>query len=127
MVFHWSSSDRKSPQVSRTILRILADLNIALIWMVSTRPLISKPNIPCTKPLVIVPSAPVTFSIMVTLMFHSFSVLKQSLGIFLSILFLSVLPCGQPEKQSPLFSGFSLVFLIFFILFYFFFFFCDYH
>ena len=38
MVIHWSLSDSKSPQVSRTLLSILAVLNNALIWMVSTRP-----------------------------------------------------------------------------------------
>ena len=39
MAFHWSLSDSKSPQVSRTLLRILADLNNLVVWLVSTRPL----------------------------------------------------------------------------------------
>ena len=39
MVFHWSLSDSKSPQISSTIL---ADLNNAVVWTVSTCPLISK-------------------------------------------------------------------------------------
>ena len=38
MVFHWSLSYRKSPQVSRTFLSILADHNSAVVWIVSTRP-----------------------------------------------------------------------------------------
>ena len=38
MVFHWSLSDSKSPQVSRTLLSILAVLNNAVVWIVSTRP-----------------------------------------------------------------------------------------
>ena len=42
MVFHWSLSDSKSPQVSRTRLRILAVLSKAVIWIVSVRPPISK-------------------------------------------------------------------------------------
>ena len=42
MVFHWGLSDSKSPQVSRTLLSILAVLNNAVIWMVSTRPPTSK-------------------------------------------------------------------------------------
>ena len=42
MVFHRSLSDSKSPQVSRTRLRILAVLNNAVIWIVSTRPPTSK-------------------------------------------------------------------------------------
>ena len=42
MVFHWSLSDSKSPQVFTTLLSILADLNNVVNSMVSTRPLISK-------------------------------------------------------------------------------------
>ena len=42
MVFHRSLSDHKSPQVSRTFHSILADLNNAVVWLVSTRPVISK-------------------------------------------------------------------------------------
>ena len=41
MVFQWSVSYRKSPQVSRTLLGVLADLNNAEIWMISFFPLIS--------------------------------------------------------------------------------------
>ena len=43
MNFGWSLSDSKSPQVSRSILSILADLNNAVVWIISTRPL---PNLP---------------------------------------------------------------------------------
>ena len=49
MVFHWSLSDSKFLQVSRTLLSSLADLNNAVVWMVSTRPLISKSSSLCTK------------------------------------------------------------------------------
>ena len=35
MVFHWSLRDRKSPQVSRTLLSSLADLSNAIVWTVS--------------------------------------------------------------------------------------------
>ena len=48
MVSHWSLSDTKSPQVSRTLLSILADINNAVVRIVSTRPLISKPSSPVT-------------------------------------------------------------------------------
>ena len=34
VVFHWSLSDSKSPQVSRTLLSIRSDLNNAEIWIV---------------------------------------------------------------------------------------------
>ena len=45
----WSLNDSKSPQVSRTLLSILADLNNAVVWMVSTCPIIFKSFSPCTK------------------------------------------------------------------------------
>ena len=68
MVFHWSLSDCKSPQVSRTLLSILADLNNAVVCIVSTRPLISKSS----SPLLTVLSEPITIGITFTFMFHSF-------------------------------------------------------
>ena len=46
--------------------------NHTVVWMVSARPLISKSSIPSTSSLGTVPSAPITISITVTLMFHSF-------------------------------------------------------
>ena len=72
MVSPWSLSDNKSPQISRTLLNILADLNNAVVWMVSTHPVISKPSSPCTNPLVTVPRAPITTDIIITFMFHRF-------------------------------------------------------
>ena len=49
MVSYWSLSDSKSPQVSRTLLNILADINNAVVWMVSSRPLICKSSSSCTN------------------------------------------------------------------------------
>ena len=72
MVFHWSLSDSKSPQVSRTRLRILAVLSNAVVWIVSTRPPTSKSSRLFDNPLVIVPNAPITISTIVSFMFHSF-------------------------------------------------------
>ena len=72
MVFHWSLSDIKSPQVSRTLLSILTVLNNVVVSMVSTHPPISKSSIPFSNPLVTVPNAPITIGIIVTCMFHSF-------------------------------------------------------
>ena len=72
MVFHRSLSDSKSPQVFRTLLNILADLNNAVVPRVSSRPLISKSSSSCTNILVTVTSAPITIGITVTFMFHSF-------------------------------------------------------
>ena len=67
MVFPLSLSDSKSPQVSRTLLSILA----VLIWIVSARPPTSKSSRPFNNPLVIVPKAPITIGTIVTFMFHS--------------------------------------------------------
>ena len=72
MVFHWSLGDSKSPQVSRILLSILAVLNNAVVWMVSTCPPTSKSSSPFSNPLVTVPNAPITIGIIVTCMFHSF-------------------------------------------------------
>ena len=72
MVFHWSLSDSKSPQVSRTLLSILAVLNNAVVWMFSTRLPISQSSSLFSHPLVTVPNAPITIRIIVTCMFHIF-------------------------------------------------------
>ena len=58
MVFNWSLSDSKCPQVSRTRLRILAVLSNAVVWIVSTRPPTFKSSSPFYNPLVILPNAP---------------------------------------------------------------------
>ena len=65
MVFHWSLSDSKSPQVSGTPLRILTVLSNAVVWIFSTSP-------PTSNPLVIVPNTPITIGTIVTFMLHSF-------------------------------------------------------
>ena len=46
MVFHWGLSHSKSLLVSRTFLRILADLNNAIVWMYSIPLLIWNSYIP---------------------------------------------------------------------------------
>ena len=68
MVFHCSLSDNKSPQVSWNLLSILADLNNALVWMVSARLLIFLSSSPFTNPLRIIPSPPITITITLTFM-----------------------------------------------------------
>ena len=98
MVFHWSLSDNKPLQVSRTLLSILADLNNAVVWMVSTCPLISKSFSPYDNPLEIVPSAPITIGNTVIFMFYDFLVLWQSLGN-LSFCFLLFLLSGSLRQQ----------------------------
>ena len=47
----------KSPQVSRILFSILAILNNVVVWMDSTRPLISKSSSPFINPLVTKPKA----------------------------------------------------------------------
>ena len=82
MVFHWSLSGSKSPQVSGILLSILADLNNAVVWMVSTS-LISKFSCPFINPLVTVPRGPITIGINVTFMSHNFfNSLEKSREIF---------------------------------------------
>ena len=72
MVFHWSLSGSKSPQVSRIYLSFLADLYNAVFWMVSTRHYFTKSSSPCTKPSVNVLSTLITIGIAVSFMIHSF-------------------------------------------------------
>ena len=72
MVFPWSLSDSKSPQVFRTLLSVQAVLNNAVVWMVSTRPPTSNSSSHFSNPLVTLPNAPITIGIIVTCMFHSF-------------------------------------------------------
>ena len=72
MVFHWSLSDTKSLQVFWALLNILADLNNAVVWTVSTCPIIAKSSSPCTNLLVTIPRTLITIGIIVTFMFHSF-------------------------------------------------------
>ena len=71
MVFHWSLSDSKSPQVFGTLLSIMAVLN-AVVWMVSTHPPTSKSSTLFNNPLVTVLKASIIIGIIFTFIFHSF-------------------------------------------------------
>ena len=83
IVLNWSLSDRKSPQDSRTFLRILADLSNAVVWMVSTHPFISKSSSPFFNHLVTVQRAPIIISIIVTFIFHSFFQFPSKVEVFI--------------------------------------------
>ena len=72
VIFYWSLSHSKSPQVSRTLLSIRAVLNNVVVWMVSIHPLISKSSSSCTNPLVTVPRTTIIIGINVPFIFHSF-------------------------------------------------------
>ena len=111
MVFRWSLSDSKSHQVSRALLSILPDLNNAVVWMVSTRPLISKFSSSFINPSMIIPRETIAIGINVTFMFHSFSISKQGRGTYPSFHFLSILLCGQSGRQYPQFCKFSFFFV----------------
>ena len=111
MVFHWSLSDSKSPQVSRTLLNIPSVLNNVVVWMVSTRLPTSKSSSPFNNPSVTMPKAPITIGIIFTFMFHSFfNSLARSryLSFFLF--------CGQPGQESRQFYKFSLFFFLLIII-----------
>ena len=83
MGFHWILRDSKSPQISMTLLSILADLNNAVVWIVFTRPLILSVLVPV---LGIIPSAPIIISITVAFMLNFF--------FFIS-------PCSKPLEIAP--------------------------
>ena len=104
MVFHWRLSDSKSPQVSRTRLRILAVLSNAVVWIVSSRPPISKSSRPFNNPLVIVPNAPITIGTIVTFMFHSFfnSLARSRYLSFFSLSFRFILWSSRTGKSTIL-------------------------
>ena len=113
MVSHWSLSDSKSHQVSRTLFSILAGLNNAVVWMVSTCPLISNPSSSFTNPLGIVPGEPTTVGITVNFMFHIFSSLARSMYLspFTLLFTFTLLSVG---RQTPLFGGLSFFLFFFF-------------
>ena len=89
MVFPWSLSDSKYPQVSRTLLSIQAVLNNVIVWMVSTRPPTSKSSSPFSNPFVTVPKAPITIGIIVTFMFHSFFQFSSKVEILILLFIFS--------------------------------------
>ena len=102
MVLHWSLSDNKSPQVSRTRLRILAVLSNTVVWIVSTRPQISKSSRTFNNPLVIVPNAPITIGTIVTFIFHSFfnSLARSRYLSFISFSFRFILWSAGTAKST---------------------------
>ena len=102
MVFHWSLTDIKSPQVSRSRLRILDVLSNAVVWIVSTRPPTSKSSRPFNNSLVIVHKAPITIGTIVTFMFYSFfKTLASSRYLsFFSLSFRFILWSAETAKST---------------------------
>ena len=114
MVFHWRLSDTKSPQVSRTLLSILAVLNNAVVWMVSSCPPVSKSSSLFSNPLVTVPNTPITIGIIVTCMFHSFfnSLARSRYLFFFSHTFSFILWSARTSKSTILQVLFFLLIII---------------
>ena len=114
MVFHWSLSDSKSPQVSRNHLRMLAVLSNAVIWIVSTCLPTSKSSRPFNNPLVIVPKAPITIGTIITFMFHSFfnSLARSRYLSFFSHSFSFILWSAGTAKSTILQILFFLLIII---------------
>ena len=118
MVFHWSLSDSKTPQVSRTLLSILAVLNNSVVWMVSTRAPTSKYSSPFSNPLVTVPNTPITIGIIVTCMFHRFfnSLARSRYLSFFSHSFSFILWSAGTSKPTILQVLFFFFFFFFLLL-----------
>ena len=104
MVFHWSLSDSKSSQVSRTLLSILAVLINAVVWMVTARPPTTKSSSPFNNHIITVPKATITIGIIVTFTFHSsFNSLARSRYLcFFSYFFSFILLSAVTENSTIL-------------------------
>ena len=102
MVFNWSLSDNKSPQISWNLLGILADFNNAVVWMVSSSPFISKSSSSFDNPLVTVPSEPIMIGINVTYVSHSFfsSLVRWTYLSFFSLSFNFTLWAARTAKLT---------------------------
>ena len=87
-------------QVSSSLLNILTDLSNAVVWIVSTRSLISKSSSPFTDPLMIVPRTSITICITVTFMFHSFFQFPGKVQIFTLLFTFFQFYYDQPEQPS---------------------------
>ena len=103
MVFYFSLSDSKSPQVSGTLLSILADLNNASC---------SLDGLHYSSYFQVLQSQYQSFGdCAVSFMFHCFFQFSSKVLVLIS-LFASFLSCDQSERQSPLFGRFSFVVVV---------------
>ena len=115
MVSQWSLSDRKSAQVFWTHLSILANLNKAVVWMFSTRPLICKSSGLCTNLWMSIPRAPITTGIAVTFLFYNFFISLARSG-FLSFFSLSF-DFTQWSAERAKSTTWEILFFIYFLFF----------
>ena len=102
--FHWSLSDSKSVQLSRTLLSILANLNNAVVRMIFTRLFISKSPSPFINTFLTVLRAPIIIAINVTFMFLSFfsSLVRSRYLSFFSLPFNFALLSAGTAKSTIL-------------------------
>ena len=114
MVFYYSLSDCKSPQVFRTRLSILAVLNKAVVWMVSL--LVLLPQSPFNNLLVTVRKAPITIGIIVTFMFHIFLQFPSKVEVLILLFtFLHFYPVVNQDSKLHNFAS-SISFLLLLII-----------
>ena len=101
----------KSPGL---VLRILAVLSNAVVWIVSTRPPTSKSSRPFNNPFVIMPNTLITSSAIVTFMFHSFfnSLVRSRYLSFFSLFFKFILWSAGTAKSTILQIFFLLLIII---------------
>ena len=112
MVLHYSLGDSKSPQVFRTLLSILTVFNNAVVWMVSTRPPISKSSRPFNNPSVTVQKSPLTIGAIDTFMFHSFfNSLARSVYLFFLFTFFQFYSVVNRDSEVDNFTN-SFFFLL---------------
>ena len=116
MVFYWSLSDSKSPQLSRTLLSIQAIFNNALVWIFSTRPPTFKSSSAFSNPLDIVSKQPIPISIIVIFTFHHVFLFPLQGRRTYSSYILSVTICCQPGQQIRKVCEISSFFSSFFII-----------
>ena len=102
-VFLWCFTD-KCPLVSRTLLSIVANLNYAVVWMVSILPFITNFFSIFSKPLGTVPGAPTTigttvlsFSTIFLIPWHDLSILYL---FFFSFIFTLILLFWRTTKTA---------------------------
>ena len=100
--------------ISRTLRSTLAEINNVIVLIVSTLLLFQKFSIPFINPLVTVPRIPITISVIVTFMFHSFfsSLAKLRYFSFFLLSFNFTLRSARTAKSAILLVLFFLLIII---------------
>ena len=82
-----------------------------IVWLVSTRPLISKSSSPFNNPLVTVPKAPITIGIKVSFMFHCFFQIPSKVQVLI-LLFTFLQFYSVVSQDSKIHNFASSLFLL---------------